>query len=100
MAKPEFKKAVDTKKEMPFLKQPKSFMSENSTDKKWADYRKQVLEEQKTYDSESYTIVFEPALKEALKVAGKKLGRNNGGTRAIVREALLDYFDKHKDLLN
>jgi hypothetical protein len=98
MVKPGFKKAVDTNRETPSLQQPKRFMGGNLVGQTWADYRKKIVEEQETYESEVYSIVFEPALKDALKLAGKNLGRTNGGTRAIVREALLDYFDKHTDL--
>ncbi|MDM7511108.1 hypothetical protein QUF15_12650 [Lactococcus lactis] len=42
----------------------------------------------------------EPALKEAIKIAGKKKGKLQGGAMAVIREALIEHFKKNKDYFN
>uniref|UniRef100_UPI003242D226 hypothetical protein n=1 Tax=Lactococcus sp. TaxID=44273 RepID=UPI003242D226 len=41
----------------------------------------------------------EPALKEAIKIAGKKKGKLQGGAKAVIREGLIEHFKKNKDYL-
>ena len=44
-----------------------------------------------------YSVAMEPALKEAIKIAGKKKGKLQGGAKAVIREALVEQFKKNKD---
>ena len=46
-----------------------------------------------------YSVAMEPALKEAIKIAGKKKGKLQGGAKAVIREALIEHFKKNKDYL-
>ena len=41
-----------------------------------------------------YSVAMEPALKEAIKIAGKKKGKLQGGAKAVIREALIEHFVK------
>lgn len=47
-----------------------------------------------------YSVAMEPALKEAIKIAGKKKGKLQGGAMAVIREALIEHFKKNKDYFN
>lgn len=47
-----------------------------------------------------YSVAMEPALKEAIKIAGKKKGKLQGGAKAVIREALVEHFKKNKDYFN
>ena len=47
-----------------------------------------------------YSVAMEPALKEAIKIAGKKKGKLQGGAKAVIREALIEHFKKNKDYFN
>lgn len=44
-----------------------------------------------------YSVAMEPALKEAIKIAGKKKSKLQGGAKAVIREALVEHFKKNKD---
>ena len=46
-----------------------------------------------------YSVAMEPALKEAIKIAGKKKGKLQGGAKAVIREGLIEHFKKNKDYL-
>lgn len=97
MTKREFKKAVDTNKPAG-LSQPKSFMHDETSNKKWNDYSTAIQKEQESYEQVLYSVAVEPSLKEAIKVAGKNRGRVKGGAKSIVRDAMTNYFEKHPEL--
>ncbi|HGH7543539.1 hypothetical protein [Lactococcus formosensis] len=98
--KKEFKKAVDTEK-LSGLTQPKSFMNnDEKNNKTWSDYSEIIKTEQDEYNQVLYTVAVEPAMKEAIQIAGKKLGRTKGGAKSIVRNALLNYFEEHPELFD
>lgn len=99
MTKREFKKAVETN-EIEGLKQPKSFMQQSVNHKKaWEEYKQEIKEQAKNYDQVLYSIAVEPSMKEAIRLAGKNRGKTKGGAKAIVREALISYFNRHPDSL-
>lgn len=98
-SKHDFKKAVDTANQtVKGLVQPKSFLSEQPQNKTWEEYAAEIEQQQEHSDQAFYSIVMEPAMKEAIQTAGKKKGRSNGGVKSIVRDALLAYFKKHPEL--
>ncbi|MGV9044218.1 hypothetical protein ACN9S9_00165 [Lactococcus lactis] len=52
------------------------------------------------YEQVIYSVAMEPALKEAIKIAGKKKGKLQGGAKDVIREALIEHFKKNKDYFN
>ena len=59
--------------------------------------RKKIEKQQAEYEQVIYSVAMEPALKEAIKIAGKKKGKLQGGAKAVIREALVEHFKKNKD---
>ena len=66
----------------------------------WKEYRITANHEREKFDQAILSVAIEPALKSALQQAGKTVGRNRGGAKSIVREALTSYFDEHPELLD
>lgn len=64
----------------------------------WQEYRDRATTERENFKQAILSVAIEPALKSALQQAGKSVGRNHGGAKSIIREALTDYFDKHPEL--
>lgn len=97
MANREFKKAVDVSKKIDGLSQPKNFLKDNSKNKQWEEYEKEIEKQQSDYEQVIYSVAMEPSLREAIKIAGKNKGKLQGGAKAVIREALIDYFRKNKE---
>ena len=100
MAKQEFKKAVNTNKKIAGLSQPKSFLQNNSSNKPWDDYVLEIEQQQENYDQVIYSVAVEPSLKEAIQFVGKNKGRVKGGAKAVIREALMSYFNEHPEFFD
>ena len=66
----------------------------------WKEYRIAADHEREKFDQAILSVAIEPALKSALQQAGKTVGRNRGGSKSIIREALTSYFDEHHELLD
>lgn len=49
--------------------------------------RKKIEKQQAEYEQVIYSVAMEPALKEAIKIAGKKKSKLQGGAKAVIREA-------------
>lgn len=64
----------------------------------WEEYRTRATTERENFDQSILSVAVEPAIKEAVQQVGKKVGRNRGGAKAVLREALTEYFDKHPEL--
>lgn len=64
----------------------------------WEEYRNRATIERENFKQAILSVAIEPALKSALQQAGKTVGRNQGGAKSIIREALTEYFDKHPEL--
>lgn len=104
MAKAEFKKAVQADK--PLVQAKSNLMADEGNTKAqteltktWNDYEKNIKAQQENAEQVILSVATEPDLKEALNKAGKNVGRRNGGTKSVVREALSEYFKKHPELL-
>lgn len=90
--KKEFKKAVDTEK-ISGLTQPKSFMNnDEKNNKTWSDYSEIIKTEQDEYNQVLYTVAVEPAMKEAIQIAGKKLGRTKDTSILSLVIDILNYL--------
>lgn len=98
MSSKEFKNAVEFN-DISGLKQPEKFMKTSSR-KTFDDYLAEQQAEQDSYQQAILSVAVEPTLKKLVQEAGKKVGRNKGGSKAIVREALKDYFIKHTELFD
>ncbi|WP_349584899.1 hypothetical protein [Leuconostoc citreum] len=96
MSSKEFNKAVNTKP-IDGLKQPDKFMQKADT-KSFESYIADLSKEQENYEQAILSVAVEPTLKKLVQMAGKKVGRTKGGSKAIVREALTNYFKKHPEL--
>ena len=61
MAKPQFKKAVDTniKTDLPTLRQPEKFM-ERTEQISWSELEKQIEAETETFEREVFSVNIEP----------------------------------------
>lgn len=66
----------------------------------WKEYRIAADHEREKFDQAILSVAIEPALKSALQQAGKTVGRNHGGAKSVIREALTSYFDEHPELLD
>lgn len=99
MAQPEFKKPVNTSSKVEGLVQPDKFMDAPKQTKTWKEYANNIKTQQEEADQAILSVAVEPDMKEAVNKAGKNLGRRNGGTKAVVREALSEYLKKHPELL-
>lgn len=64
----------------------------------WQEYRNRATIERENFKQAILSVAIEPALKSALQQAGKSVGRNRGGAKSIIREALTEYFDEHPEL--
>lgn len=95
-AKKEFTKAVDVNP-IEGLKQPDKFLK-TSESKKFDSYIDDLKNEQENHEQAILSVAVEPTLKNLVQMAGKKVGRTNGGSKSIVREALTDYFEKNPEL--
>lgn len=98
MSAKEFNKAVNTTP-IEGLRQPDKFM-QKSESKSFDSYVADLSEEQENYEQVVYSVAVEPTLKKLVQMAGEKVGRTKGGSKAIVREALTDYFKKHPELFD
>lgn len=98
MKTPEFKKAFDPEK-IEDLKQPEKFMKSDDEIKNWNNYSDAIKQESESFEQVLYTIAVEPSLKKAIQVAGKKRGKQKGGAKSLIREAMTSYFEEHPELL-
>lgn len=100
MAKSQFKKAVDTniKTDLPTLRQPENFM-ERTEQISWSELEKQIEVETETFEREVFSVNIEPTVKKVIQKAGNKIGRNKGGSRESVKEAIVEYFRNHSELI-
>lgn len=98
MANREIKSAVNYNKKTELV-QPERFMSnenQTQTQSKYDSYLEKQKYQQINVEQEIFSVAVEPIIKELIQQAGKKLGRTNGGVKAIAREAYMDYLKKHK----
>lgn len=74
MAKPQFKKAVDTniKTDLPTLRQPEKFM-ERTEQISWSVLEKQIEAETETFEREVFSVNIEPTVKKLFKKRDIKL---------------------------
>ncbi|MGL4335941.1 MAG: hypothetical protein ACRCST_03530 [Turicibacter sp.] len=74
MAKPQFKKAVDTniKTDLPTLRQPERFM-ERTEQISWSKLEKQIEAETETFEREVFSVNIEPTVKKLFKKREIKL---------------------------
>ena len=95
-----YKKAVDTniKTDLPTLRQPEKFM-ERTEQISWSELEKQIGAETETFEREVFSVNIEPTVKKVIQKAGNKIGRNKGGSRDIVKEAIVEYFRNHPELI-
>jgi len=95
-----YKKAVDTniKTDLPTLRQPEKFM-ERTEQISWSELEKQIGAETETFEREVFSVNIEPTVKKVIQKAGNKIGRNKGGSREIVKEAIVEYFRNHPELI-
>lgn len=91
-----YKKAVDTniKTDLPTLRQPEKFM-ERTEQISWSELEKQIGAETETFEREVFSVNIKPTVKKVIQKAGNKIGRNKGGSREIVKEAIVEYFRNH-----
>lgn len=74
MAKPQFKKAVDTniKTDLLTLRQPEKFM-ERTEQIIWSELEKQIEAETETFEREVFSVNIEPTVKKLFKKRDIKL---------------------------
>lgn len=67
----------------------------------WSELEKQIETETETetFEREIFSVNIEPTVKKVIQKAGNKIGRNKGGSREIVKEAIVEYFRDHPELI-